>query len=461
MNTSLPNFVRSWTQCLGRRILPVLLIGLFVVAVCPVLAVKPAKLANDIPLVYPVEHTGAAYPKPVLPALEALPVVVPLTDPFMWSVTDPYQWKRASRARSTRFKDWSRRRAEIAWEIQHYEIGERPRVHPDSVTAVFDDGVLTVVVRHEGRLLTLSAKVQLPEGEGPFPAVIGMNMPGGSLPTEVFTSRRIALITYSHNQVTTYYRHSNDDPFYQLYPHLNVDNSGQYAAWSWGVSRLIDGLERCRERLPIDLNHLAVTGCSYAGKMALFAGAFDERIALTIAQEPGGGGAAAWRVSETLGKVETLSATNYDWFADGMRAFSGSNTSRLPFDHHELCAMVAPRALLMFGNPDYEWLADPSGQVSMMAAREVYKAFGIEDRCGYSIEGKHGHCRLPDSQHPELEAFVDRFLLGRDVDTHCTKSDLGNQDVTRWIGWWGTNNPVLPPATRSASSDEHHSLHNR
>ena len=39
--------------------------------------------------------------------------------------------------------------------------------------------------------------------------------------------------------------------------------------------------------LPIDLKHLAVTGCSYAGKMAIFAGAFDERIALTIASRVG------------------------------------------------------------------------------------------------------------------------------------------------------------------------------
>ncbi len=69
---------------------------------------------------------------------------------------------------------------------------------------------------------------------------------------------------------------------------------------------MIDGLELVRNELPIDLKHLAVTGCSFAGKMALFAGAFDERIALTIAQESGGGGAAAWRVSETLGNVETL-----------------------------------------------------------------------------------------------------------------------------------------------------------
>ena len=66
------------------------------------------------------------------------------------------------------------------------------------------------------------------------------------------------------------------------------------------------------------INLLAISGCSFAGKMALFAGAFDERIALTIAQEPGGGGAAAWRVSETLGKVETLGATNYAWFIEDM-----------------------------------------------------------------------------------------------------------------------------------------------
>ena len=117
--------------------------------------------------------------------------------------------------------------------------------------------------------------------------------------------------------------------------------------------------------------------------MALFAGAFDERIALTIAQEPGGGGVNAWRVSETLENVETLGRTNYAWFLESMRQFAGKNVNRLPIDHHELAALIAPRALLVLGNTDYEWLAEKSNYVSCQAARMVWKAFGIEDRMGF------------------------------------------------------------------------------
>jgi hypothetical protein len=219
---------------------------------------------------------------------------------------------------------------------------------------------------------------------------------------------------------------------------------GAYSAWAWGVSRLIDGLELVQDDLPIDLKHLGVTGCSFAGKMALFAGAFDERIALTIAQEPGGGGAAAWRVSETLGKVETLRATSHAWFIEDMFKFSNS-VSKLPHDHHELMAMVAPRALLVLGNPDFEWLAEESGYVSCRAAHEVWKTFGIADRFGFSIVDGHGHCQLPSSQRPEVEAFVDKFLLEQmAANTVVTKSPYEDVDHTRWTEWWGTGKPLFP-----------------
>ena len=44
---------------------------------------------------------------------------------------------------------------------------------------------------------------------------------------------------------------------------------------------------------------------------------------------------------------------------------------------------------------------------------------------GYSIVGGHPHCQLPLCQYPEVEAFVDKFLLGKeDIDTNVTKAEL-------------------------------------
>jgi hypothetical protein len=398
----------------------------------------------QIPLVYNSENTGAGATPPLLPAFSDLPVVEPLTDPFIWS---------DGSGRSTDFADWERRRNEIKAEIENYEIGTKPN-RPEIITASYETGGtlpagvtgrLIVNVTVNGQTLTLTSNVSLPVGSGPFPAVIGMNSLNGSIPADIFTSRNIARITYSHNNVTTYGNPQLTDPFFRLYPDQNLENTGQYAAWAWGISRLIDGLELVQANLPIDLTHIGVTGCSYAGKMALFAGAFDERIALTIAQESGGGGAPAWRVSETLGEVEKLGATDYRWFRDNMRQFSGSNVAKLPHDHHELMAMVAPRALLVTGNTDFTWLANPSLYVSARAAHEVYKTFGIGDRFGFYVDGGHGHCAIPASQRPAIESFVEKFLRGNtSTTTDVTVNPYPDLDYQRWYKWWGTGNPSLP-----------------
>ena len=389
--------------------------------------------AQKIPFVYGVENTGAKFPKPVLPPIEQLPVIEPLTDPFEGS---------DGKERSTKFKNWRHRRAEIGAEIQHYEIGKKPD-RPDTIAASFSDGTLTVNITENGKTLTLTSKITLPEGKGPFPAVIGIGRGSGSLPAEIFAGRGIAQIPFNFTQVMAHNQKRGNEPINQLYPELV--SMGAYSAWPWGVSRLIDGLELVSKELPIDLKHLAITGCSFAGKMALFAAAFDERIALTIAQESGGGGAAAWRISQSLPvKVETLGATSHVWFQESMFQFSDKNVSKLPFDHHELMAMIAPRALLVLGNPDFVWLADESGYVSCRAAHEVWKTFGIPDRFGFSIVAGHGHCQLPKSQYPEVEAFVEKFLLGNtSANTNVTISPYPQVDYSRWFGWWGKGKPAF------------------
>lgn len=361
--------------------------------------------------------------------IEELPVIKPLTDPFEWSDKS---------GRSTKFEDWKKRRTEIKAEIEHYEIGEKPN-RPENITASFINDTLTVNITKNGNTLTLTSYILLPEGDGPFPAVIGIGRGSGSLPEGVFSTRNIAQITFNFTQVMSHTQKRGSEPINKLYPKLEY--IGAYSAWSWGISRIIDGLELVSDDLNIDLQHLAITGCSFAGKMALFAGAFDERIALTIAQEPGGGGAASWRVSETLGNVETLARTSHAWFIEDLFKFSNS-VPKLPYDHHELMAMVAPRALLILGNPDYEWLADESGYVSSRAAHEVWKTFGVGDRFGFSIVSGHNHCALPDSQKPEVEAFVEKFLLGNtEANTNVQKHPFNNVNYEQWYNWWGNKEP--------------------
>ena len=379
-----------------------------------------------IPLVYDKEYTNDNFQLPGILPIGKLPEIATLPDPFAWA---------DGSGRSTDFKDWKRHRFEIAHQLQHYELGMKPVTPRDSIEAILNNDTLRVIVHENGEVLLLTAPIKYPEGNGPFPAIIGIGRSTGALPEQLFDKRKIAQITFDFTQVMSHTQKRGNEPINRLYPEQT--EMGSYCAWSWGISRLIDGLEKVEKKSRIDLSHLAISGCSFAGKMALFAGAFDERIALTIAQEPGGGGVNAWRVSETLENVETLGRTNYAWFLESMRQFAGKNVNRLPIDHHELAALIAPRALLVLGNTDYEWLAEESNYVSCQAARMVWKAFGIEDRMGFSIQGGHMHCMLPKSQYPEVEAFIDKFLLGKTyVDTFVTKADMfEDMDYLKWMPW--------------------------
>jgi hypothetical protein len=425
---------------------------------------------HEPPLVYRVENTGARHRAPDFPAFERLPIIRPLPDPFEF-----FSPARHEPDRDTRFTSWERRRNEIKAAVEKYEIGPKPDCSDCTITANYVPpapgvegarGVLTVVVTRNGKSLTLTSGVYLPTGmgDGPFPAMIAMTFFArptganpGSLPASVFASRPIATVDFVHNQVTAYAfgaaDHSND-PFYQLYPELcagtcsgNVSNSGQYAAWAWGVSRLIDGIAIAAHQdtnpLPIDVGHLGATGCSYAGKMALYAGAFDERVALTIPQESGGGGAPAWRVTreiEAYGASEDIQRTNYDWFAGQMRQFAADDGYKLPIDHHELMGMVAPRALLVTGNTDFYWLSNRSNYITSRATQRIYQTFGIGDRFGFYIDGGHAHCGTLPEEAPAIAAFVDKFLLDDETaDTHVAVHPYEDLDYRRWTAWWGRN----------------------
>lgn len=415
--------------------------------------------ATALPLVYPAENTGANFEKPKKLTPNQMESCATLPDPFAWS---------DGSGRSEDFADWEKRRNEIKAEVEYYEIGEKPEVDRDDVDATFENGKLTVTVKVGENIATLSSSISIPQGDGPFPILITMGMSGLSGQFEGCAS-----MSFSHDQVAKYESTSTrykNDPFNVLYPEL-YDN-GNYSKWAWGVSRLIDGLEIATEKgqlKNIDLKHIAVTGCSYAGKMAMFCGAFDERIALTVAQEPGGGGASAWRTIAYTAKkfgisVEGIGNTNYSWFMTSMQNFNGKQDI-LPHDHHEILAMCAPRALLVIGNPDMEWLCDYSTYITCRAAEKIYETFGIEDRFGFVIDGGHGHCSSTAAENAAVKAFVQKFMLGdttvntmiRTVtsgSSYPTLGDMDEDEYEQWYAEWKPADPNRPKARIVEPTDD-------
>ncbi|HEY4016397.1 MAG TPA: hypothetical protein VGM06_23845 [Polyangiaceae bacterium] len=378
----------------------------------------------------PVENSGASCPAVTEPAFGALAAVASLPDPFL----------SVSAARIANKSDWTCRRSEVAAQMQSWELGHKTPA-ASTVTGSVSGGSIVVNVSSGGKSISFTSTVTLPTtGKPPYPAMIGVG--GVFLDTAALAQQGVAVITFPNDDLAA----ENDSTsrgqgkFFTLF---GADaGAGATIAWAWGVSRLIDFIE-ANPSAQIDPARLGVTGCSRDGKGALVAGAFDERIALTIPQESGGGGAAAWRVTDSINTAagsqvaQPLSEIIGEnvWFSTALNQFSG-HTTKLPFDHHELEALVAPRALLVIEN-DIAWLAPQSSFEGSTAAHTVWQALGIPDHMAYSMNGGHAHCSFPAAQQPDVDAYVMKFLVGGGTaNTAFIKSTTAYAyDKATWQPW--------------------------
>jgi hypothetical protein len=371
----------------------------------------------------------APYVPPAPAALRANPK---LPDPFL----------SANGKRITHRDQWACRRAEIGAQAQQYELGNEPG-KPASVTGSFDGSSSSVTVTVSdgaGKTISFSAPITYPTtGKPPYPAMIGIG--GIELGPSQLNAMGVATIIFPNDVIAAQMDASSrgKGAFYDFYG--STHPAGAMMAWAWGVSRLIDAIEKT-PTAKIDPLRLGVTGCSRDGKGALIVGAFEERIVLTIPQESGSGGAASWRVSDAQlasgTQVQTLSEITGEnvWFRSSFTQF-GSTASRLPFDHHMIEGMVAPRALLVIENTSQVWLGDISTFTDSMTAHMIWEAMGIPDKMGFSQIGDHAHCEWNGSQQPEVTAYVQKFLIGGGTgNTSVLKSDGGfTLDKATWIDW--------------------------
>jgi hypothetical protein len=250
----------------------------------------------------------------------------------------------------------------------------------------------------------------------------------------------VAVINLPNNDIAAQTNSSSRGmgKFYTMYG--SGHSAGALMAWAWGASRLIDALEKT-PAANIDTSRLGVTGCSRNGKGALAVGAYDERIKLVIPQESGSGGAGTWRVSDWMlsqgQSTQTLSEIVGEnvWFRQNFSQFS-STAGKLPFDHHSLEGLVAPRALLVIEN-NILWLGPQSSWSGANAARMIWQAMGVTDKMGYSLTTEHTHCSFPSSQQAEVNAYVQKFLIGGGTaNTNIMRNDPGVQfNQSQWVNW--------------------------
>jgi hypothetical protein len=134
---------------------------------------------------------------------------------------------------------------------------------------------------------------------------------------------------------------------------------GALAAWSWGISRLIDYFGTDPE---VDATRIGVHGHSRFGKATLVAAAYDERVAAAYPSSAGALGTSwarrAW--GETL-ELVCGADTEYHWVAGNIMRYAGElnpgtywprKVENLPVDVHCVMSLVAPRIIFTNGGTD-------------------------------------------------------------------------------------------------------------
>lgn len=151
-----------------------------------------------------------------------------------------------------------------------------------------------------------------------------------------------------------------------------TDNPTAIGAWAWALSR---GLDYAETDPLLDAKRSVVTGCSRLGKAALLAAARDERFAVCVPNQTGGGGAPlAKRDYGENTSTENVMFTH--WYCKAYRKYSEKPWETLTFDQHMLLAAVAPRALLVQGFDTSRWMHTKGEYLACRAAAPVWKFLG-------------------------------------------------------------------------------------
>jgi dienelactone hydrolase len=178
-------------------------------------------------------------------------------------------------------------------------------------------------------------------------------------------------------------------PFYRKHPRWSL-----MGKMLWDLQRAIDYLETLDF---VDKNRIASIGHSHGGYTTLFGMAFDERIRAGVSNCGFDtfridGNTFRWSKATALLPKLGFYATNPRLNMEVYRAVPDSGVVDVPFDMHQLLALIAPRPLLLstsdedFVFPNGGW----SARRSMERVKPVYALMGERDNLSsYFFSGGH------------------------------------------------------------------------
>lgn len=194
-------------------------------------------------------------------------------------------------------------------------------------------------------------------------------------PVEKILKSGYALATIYAGDVAPDFSDGFKDGIQNLFPFLQNrdDNFSTMSAWACGLSSAVEYFER---DAAINAKKIIVIGTSRMGKAALWAGATDPRFAMVISNESGAGGA---KLFHHVGGEDTRNLCKRFpyWFCNNFLKYNGRDTL-LPFDQHELLALIAPRPLYV-ASAIGSAITDSYGEfLSAKYASPVYQLYNKE-----------------------------------------------------------------------------------
>ena len=149
------------------------------------------------------------------------------------------------------------------------------------------------------------------------------------------------------------------------------DNTTALGAWAWALSRGLDLAERIPE---IDATKSVATGCSRLAKTALLAAARDERFAVCVPNQTGGGGVPL--AKRDYGEnVSTEMNMFHHWYCKAYNKYV-DNEQAMKFDQHLIVAAIAPRRILVQGF-NSGWFDTKGEFLSCRAASPAWEFLGL------------------------------------------------------------------------------------